>query len=522
MLLPTNIHTLLSGNVVEWARIEFKASWKPEASLKTICAFANDIDNWGSGYIILGVEENNGMARLPVKGIPENKVDAVMKDLLNKCKLIKPDYLPVVAPVDYQGKKLIVIWCPGGPTRPYKSPADFSYKGGKAVPAKEHIYFIRKMASTVKPSEAETAELFSLANNVPFDDRINHQAELSDLNITLIKAYLKEIGSDMYPVADRMPFEDLCVNMGISNSMPEYLKPKNVGLMFFCMNPERFIPYTQIDVVEFPQGAGGDEIIEKIFRGPIHQQLREALLYINNNVIKEKIIKYPDRPEADRYFNYPLTAVEEALANAVYHKGYDIREPIEVRIEPEMIEIISHPGADRSVTREGLKKYRAVSRRYRNRRIGEFLKELHLTEGRNTGFWKIRKALADNCSPEPEFEMDDDRTYFISRLHINSYFQAEKLEIEVSKSEIETPKSEIEKVRKQAVLYGCSEKYTAKIEKLYADLPNEQVFSSADIQRILGCAGSTAALMIKKLKEMNMLTAVKGQGKGKYHFTGMN
>lgn len=57
MPLPTNIHTLLSGNVVEWARIEFKQSWKPEASLKTICAFANDIDNWGGGYIVLGVEE---------------------------------------------------------------------------------------------------------------------------------------------------------------------------------------------------------------------------------------------------------------------------------------------------------------------------------------------------------------------------------------------------------------------------------------------------------------------------------
>ena len=49
MPLPTSIKTLLSGNVVEWARIEFKESWKPESSLKTITAFANDIDNWGGG-----------------------------------------------------------------------------------------------------------------------------------------------------------------------------------------------------------------------------------------------------------------------------------------------------------------------------------------------------------------------------------------------------------------------------------------------------------------------------------------
>lgn len=47
MAIPTNIKTLLSGDVVEWARIEFKETWDPEASLKTVCAFANDLDNWG-------------------------------------------------------------------------------------------------------------------------------------------------------------------------------------------------------------------------------------------------------------------------------------------------------------------------------------------------------------------------------------------------------------------------------------------------------------------------------------------
>ena len=30
MAVPTNIKTLLSGNVVEWARIEFKETWDSE------------------------------------------------------------------------------------------------------------------------------------------------------------------------------------------------------------------------------------------------------------------------------------------------------------------------------------------------------------------------------------------------------------------------------------------------------------------------------------------------------------
>lgn len=78
-----------------------------------------------------------------------------------------------------------------------------------------------------------------------------------------------------------MEFTDLCKSMNIVNTLPEYTKPKNVGLMFFNLEPERFFPCAQIDVVEFPDDTG-DQIREKIFRDPIHHQLRDALQYIQN------------------------------------------------------------------------------------------------------------------------------------------------------------------------------------------------------------------------------------------------
>ena len=87
-----------------------------------------------------------------------------------------------------------------------------------------------------------------------------------------------------------------------------------------------------------------------------------------------------------------------------------------------MIEIVSFPGPDRSVTQEGLKQYKVSNRRYRNRRIGDILKELHLTEGRNTGFGKILSALEENGSPKPEFETDAGHNYFITRLFIHKAF----------------------------------------------------------------------------------------------------
>jgi ATP-dependent DNA helicase RecG len=77
---------------------------------------------------------------------------------------------------------------------------------------------------------------------------------------------------------------------------------------------------------------------------------------------------------------------------------------------------LSFPGPDRSIRLEGFPAGHAVSRRYRNRRIGEFLKELDLTEGRSTGIPKILKVMAANGSPAPVFESDDDRLSFVIRL----------------------------------------------------------------------------------------------------------
>ena len=46
------------------------------------------------------------------------------------------------------------------------------------------------------------------------------------------------------------------------------------------------------------------------------------------------------------------------------------------------------------------------NRRYRNRRIGEFLKELNLTEGRGTGIPTMKRVLNINGSPKPIFKSD--------------------------------------------------------------------------------------------------------------------
>ena len=140
--------------------------------------------------------------------------------------------------------------------------------------------------------------------------------------------------------------------------------------------------------------------------------------YIRRNYISETVIKHRDRAEATRVENFPYPAIEEAVVNAIYHRSYEVREPVEVRIYQDELIVLSYPGPDRSVRLDQLRAGKAKPRRYRNRRIGEFLKELEFTEGRSTGIPKINRAMKENGSPPPEFEFDEDHSYFMVRLPV--------------------------------------------------------------------------------------------------------
>ena len=71
------------------------------------------------------------------------------------------------------------------------------------------------------------------------------------------------------------------------------------------------------------------------------------------------------------------------------------------------MEIISYPGPVQGIELEHLGAEGNVPPvPARNRRIGEFLKELRLAESRGTGLPKIRRKMQENGSPEPRFDFD--------------------------------------------------------------------------------------------------------------------
>ena len=419
MALPINIDDLIHGRVVESSRIEYKADWNPEPIIHTITAFANDFDNLGGGYILVGIAEENGTPKMPLSGLPKEKIDVIQKDLFKKCNAIEPRYIPIAEPYVIDGKSIIVIWVPGGDERPYKCPIKIYTEKGQLKSNK--AYYIRKMSNTIRANTHEERELIALARNVPFDDRINQEAAIGDMSLALVREYLCNVGSSMQANLSNRSMEDIALDMKLVKGPKEMRKPVNVGLMFFNDKPDDFFPYTRIEVVDKPDPTGIG-MTERIFRGPLNRQLRDALSYIRNCVIIEYVTKVPDQAEAVRVFNWPYTAIEEALTNAVYHRSYEIYEPITVTITPEQLDILSVPGPDRSITDEDMAKGVMVSNRYRNRRIGDFLKELKMAEARNTGVPLIFSAMKNNGSGLPIFKTDEDRSYLRVILPIHPIF----------------------------------------------------------------------------------------------------
>lgn len=156
---------------------------------------------------------------------------------------------------------------------------------------------------------------------------------------------------------------------------------------------------------------------------PLPMLIKRTMQTLQDLVIEEMVTKVNYQMEAIRRFNYPYQALEEVVVNAFYHRDYLSYQSIMIEIEPELIRIISFPGIDRSIPQRVIEEgERFSSRYYRNKRLGEFLKELDLSEGKSTGIPTIQEELRNNGSPKARFFTDDDRRAVTVEIPIHQDF----------------------------------------------------------------------------------------------------
>ena len=326
-------------------------------------------------------------------------------------QLIEPQYSPRVSIEEIDGKSVLVIWVTTGHNRPYTVPADVNAK------LKKPVFYIRYGSSSIEAKGEFLDQLRDMANRVPFDDRGNENIPMEDISPLLLKDYLKKVDSRLVKEDFTSNMERILEQMDLLDGPIENRLVKNVAAMMFAEHPEKYFKTTQVDIVLFPEGLENnpDNFIEvPVIKGPVPTMIRETLNYLRINVVKERIQKPEDDERSIKVFNYPYQALEEAVVNALYHRDYMQREPVEITVEPDKISILSYSGPDRSISMEDINEAKALrSRRYRNRRLGDFLKELNLTEGRATGIPTIQKKLRENGSPKAMIKTDEARTFFL-------------------------------------------------------------------------------------------------------------
>ena len=271
----------------------------------------------------------------------------------------------------------------------------------------------------------------------------------------------------------------------------------------FAEHPEKFIPGSYIELIRFntKEAEASDDFIEKTFTGPIWKQVQDALDYINTNVIEEKVVKLQGQAESERFFNYPYNALEEALVNAVFHKSYREQEPVEIRIYVDSIQILNYPGLAKWINLERCAEGRIKGRKYRNRRIGELFKEIDLSEKKGTGIPKILRELKKNGSPGPEFDMDDDRTYLNTIIHIRDGFDKNEIMSESMSKSMSESMSELEIARIQVILQY---------------LTVHDTINSAKAAELLDVEKKTASRLLSKAEKVEVLIS-KGKTKDKVY-----
>ena len=411
-ILPINLENLLHCRGVESERVEFKASWDPHTTgpqtLRTICAFANDYHNLNGGYIVIGVAEKDGRAVLPPTGLSDGEVEAAQLWIRGNCNRLDPPYPPILAPETVEGRRVLAIWAPASEMRPHRAPAEDGKPGR---------FWIRLGSETVDAERRGNLlqRLVEQTARVPWDDRRARDAEVTDLREAKIREHLRDIRSGLLDEPDA---RNVYQRMRIVARTNDHEIPRNVGLLFFSREPARWFRGARIEVAQFAADRGGDVQEERSFGGPLADQLRDCLNHLEN-LSTSHLQKRRDRSRVRGWVGYPLPALRETLVNAVYHRGYDVDQPdpTKVYLYPGRIEVFSYPGPVPGIESGHLvPDARVPAAPARNRRIGEFLKELGLAEGRLSGLPKVFRAMEDNGSPAPRFDFDEQRTWFRATL----------------------------------------------------------------------------------------------------------
>ena len=406
----------------ETVEIEAKsASDIGKSILETVSAFANEPGR-GGGYLILGVEssEDNALNEYKLTGVSEP--DKIQRDLATQCReVFNIPIRPQIEVSTEDSKTVIVAFIP------------------EAQPSEKPVYLLkrglpkgafRRIGSTdQKCTDEDIALFYQLRSHRTYDETPIPEASLDDFDPNAIAEY-RRARSQVNPNAAELNYtdEDLLYALAATTKHQKEICPTLGGLMLFgkSIALRRHFPMNRVDyiIVEgrewIPDPAHRYQTIEIL--EPLLIAIPKLVTLILNDIPKaftlgENGIHRSEVPLI------PRTVIREAIVNALMHRNYRIRQPVQIIRFSNRLEI-RNPGHSLKPI-DSLGEPGSVTR---NEKIAAVLHEIGIAETKGSGIRVMFDEMRKANLTVPLFESSKEKDSFTALLLVHHLLSSEDIE----------------------------------------------------------------------------------------------
>lgn len=384
----------------ELEEVEAKEAHKgtPTRLWESISALSN---RSGGGTLLLGLSSDNYNA------IGVWNPDQVQRDISAQCTLMVPPVRPSISAFSEGGKRVIVAVIPEC-DRVHKP----CYYGPSGMSAGT---FIRVGDGDRRMTDYEIQSLLAERGQPAEDRRPIEGMGIEALQRSKIEEFFATLRAKQ-PSYRHLEgaVEELMIRYGIARNLNGETIPTMCGLLMFGTYPQGPLPNLCITIVRYasPRASsapGADDILEnQKIEGTIPEMIEGAMAVLRRNMRKGTL---KTGLLSEDVWEYPDTALREALVNAVVHRDYGpwaVGSQVQVKMFSDAIMIQNPGGLFGPVREDTLDEINVQAAR--NVHLMRLLESTGLVENRGSGIRTIIAQLSRAGLPPPMFK--DGRTHF--------------------------------------------------------------------------------------------------------------
>lgn len=385
----------------------------PKRLYDTLSSFSNQDDG---GMIVFGIDEEKNYKETGVYDAQD-----IQKKINEQCLQMTPVVRPLITVVEKDGKKFVSAEIPGMDLvdRPCYYQGRGRLKGS----------YTRIGDSDEPMTEYEVYSYEAFRKKYQDDIREVPRATMAALDQESLNQYitlLKQGKPHLSSMKDEMIYELVSIKRNSEITLS--------ATLLFSPYPQAYFPQLCITAIVVPgtelgeNGVAGERFLDnQRIEGNIPDMLSGALQFVKRNMRTKTIINEKTGQREDRT-DYPVTAIREAVINALVHRDYSIHTegmPIQLIMFQDRLEIRNPGGIYGRMRVDQLGKVQPDTR---NPVLASALEVMHITENRYSGIPTIRMEMDRYQLEQPEFV--DERGSFIVRLYHKTKEKTEAIHTE--------------------------------------------------------------------------------------------